>query len=130
MSRFGDRKKMMRRLGGANGVHGNAHIAIRAVFKTDWTRETGSKLAMDLALCCARANGTPGNQIGEVLGRDHVEEFASCGHSRFVQFEQQTSRQAQPVIDLKTAVEVGFYNQAFAAYREQRILKVNPQQDQ
>src|SRR5690242_21841200 len=71
------RKKMMRRLSGANCVHGDPHIAIGAVFKTDRAGEAGRKLAMDLALGCARANGAPGNQIGEVLRRDHVEKFRS-----------------------------------------------------
>src|SRR5581483_7914848 len=57
---LGDGKKMMRRLGRADRVHGNAHVAVGAVLETDRAGETRGELAVHLALGGARANGAPG----------------------------------------------------------------------
>src|SRR5688572_15164434 len=47
---LGHREEMMRRLGGANRVHGDLDVATRAVLETDRARQAGSELAMDLRL--------------------------------------------------------------------------------
>src|SRR6185503_15888138 len=84
VSVFGYGEKMVRRLGGAYRVHGDAHVAVGAVLETDGTGEPRGKLAVHLAFGGARANGLPRNQISEVLRRNHVEKFAAGGHAKFV----------------------------------------------
>ncbi|SUH10262.1 Uncharacterised protein [Salmonella enterica subsp. enterica] len=50
--------------------------AISTIFKTDRTREARRQFAMNLGFSSPRANGTPAHQIGQILRRDHIEEFA------------------------------------------------------
>jgi len=44
---------------------------------------------MDLALGRACANRPPGDEVGNVLRRDHVEELATRGQAQLVDIEEQ-----------------------------------------
>src|ERR1700683_19593 len=80
---------------------------------------------MDLALSSARADGSPTNQACDVLRRNHVEEFCSCGHADFSQVEQQTSRQPQAIVDLEGPVKMRIVDEPFPADRCPRLFKVH-----
>ena len=43
---------------------------------------------MHLALRCARADGAPGNEVADVLWRDHVEELGASGQAELVDVAQ------------------------------------------
>src|SRR6185312_16248142 len=47
---FGHREEVVRVRGGANGVHGYAHVSVRSVLEPDRTRKSGGELAVHLAL--------------------------------------------------------------------------------
>ena len=80
---------------------------------------------MHLALGGTRADGAPGNQVGDVLGRDHVEEFGAGRHAQLIHVPQQLARQAQAVVDREGAIQVRVVDQALPAYRGARLLEVH-----
>ena len=70
---------------------------------------------MDLALGGARADGSPADQAGDVLRRDHVEEFGAGGHAHLGQIEEQVAREAQAVVDLVGLIEIWIVDEALPA---------------
>ena len=75
-------------------VNRNLHVPGGPVLESDRTRESGDKLAMNLAFRGARSNCTPANQPRHVLRDDHVEEFRTRGNPHFGQIEEQPAPDA------------------------------------
>ena len=115
--------------GGENGVDGDLHVAGGAVLEADRAGDAGDQLAMNLALGGARADGSPTDQAGDVLRRDHVEEFGSGGHAHLGQVEQQMARQAQAVVDLVGLIEMGIVDEALPADGGAGLLEVDAHDD-
>ena len=84
---------------------------------------------MNLALGRARADRAPADQAGDVLRRDHVEEFGPGWHTHLGQIEQQVAGQAQAVVDFVGLVQVRVVDQTLPADRGAGLLKVNPHHD-
>ena len=84
---------------------------------------------MHLALRGARADGSPADQAGDVLRRNHVEEFGSRGHAHFGQVEQQMPREAQAVVDFVGAVEMRIVDEALPADGGAGLFKVDAHDD-
>ena len=59
---------------------------------------------MCLAFCGAGANGSPANQIGNILWRDQVEVLGAGGYAHVVDVAQQLPSQTQAFVDFKTIV--------------------------
>ena len=74
--------------------------------KPDRHREARGELAVHLALARARADRAPGDEIGDELRRDRVEELAPGGQPELGEVEQEAARQAQALVDLEALVEV------------------------
>ena len=49
------------------------------VLETDGEGNTGGELAVELGLSGTSADGTPRDEVGDVLGRDGVEKLGSDG---------------------------------------------------
>ena len=130
MAVFGHRQKMMRRLSGADRVESDSDVAVGAVLETDRARQTGRELAVHLTLGGARADGAPGNEIGQILRRNHIEKFAARRHAAFVEVEQKVAGDAQTVVDVKTAVKIGVVDQPFPSHGGARLLKIDAHDDQ
>ena len=64
---LGDREEVVRRIGRANGVDRNPHIAIGTILEADRTGKPGSEFAMHLRLGGAGTNRAPGNQVSGVM---------------------------------------------------------------
>jgi hypothetical protein len=124
-----DRQEVVRLGRGEHRIDGDADIAIGAVLETDRAGEPGGELAMDLAFGGARADGAPGDEIDDVLGRHHVEELAGRRQAERIDVEQQAARQAQALVDAEAAVEAGIVDQALPADRGARLLEVDAHQD-
>src|SRR5678815_4803527 len=112
MTVLGYRKEMMRRVGRADRIERDSDVAIGAVFESNRARQTRSKLPVNLTLGSAGANGAPGDEIGEILRRNHVEELAACRHAVLVKLEQQVTGDLQPFINVKTPVKLGVVKQS------------------
>ena len=111
------------------GVDGNLNVAGGGVLESDRAGDAGDELAMHLALCGARADGSPADEAGDVLRRDHVEEFGARGHAHFCKVEQQVAREAQAVVDFVRAVEVRIVDEALPANGGARLFKVDAHDD-
>ena len=82
---FGDGEEVVVHGRGADGVDGDGDVAVGAVFEAHGDRETGSELTVHLGFGGSGTDCTPRDEIGDVLGRDGIEELGSRGDSRFVQ---------------------------------------------
>jgi len=91
--------------------------------------QAGGQLAVHLALGGARADGAPGDQVADVLRRDHVQELAARGHAQAVDLDQQLARDAQAFVDAVALVEVGVVDQALPAHGGARLLEVHAHHD-
>ena len=86
--------------GGEDGVDGDLHVAGGAVFEADRAGDAGDELAVDLALGGARADGSPADEAGDVLRRDHVEELGSGGHAHLGEVESRWRARRRPSLIL------------------------------
>ena len=114
---------------GQHGIDGDADIPVRAVLEPHRTGQPRGKLAVDLALGGARTDRAPGDEVDDVLGRHDVEELAGRGQAQCVDLQQQTTRQAQPLVDAEAVVETGIVDQALPAHRGAGFFEVDPHQD-
>ena len=106
------------------------HVAVGAVLETDGARQTRRELAMHLAFGGARADGAPGNQIGDVLRRDHVEKLAARRHAHSLRSSSSWRADAQTVVDAKAAVKIGVVDQPFPTDGGARFLEIDAHDDQ
>ena len=79
---------MVWRLRGADGVDGDANVAVGPVFETNGTRQAGGQFAVHLRLGRARPDCPPSDQVSSVLRGDGIEELGRAGQSEFIDFEQ------------------------------------------
>jgi hypothetical protein len=73
----------------------------------------------------AAADRAPGDEVGDVLRRDRVEELAADRQARAEHLEQETAGHAQARVDVAGAVEVGIVDQALPADGRPRLLEVH-----
>lgn len=111
--------------GGLDRVNGDLHVTRGGVFEADWAGHAGDELAVNLALSGARADGSPTDQAGDVLRRDHVEELGSSGHAHFGEVKEQAAGLAEAVVDLEGLVEEGIVDQALPSNSSPGLLKVD-----
>ncbi len=116
----------MRVTGRANPINGNLNRAARAVLKADRHGQPGSQFAVHLALGRPCPNRAPRHQIGGELRRDRIQELTPGRHPHVGQIEQQAARRAQPLVNLKLAVQIRIVNQPFPANRRAGFLKIHP----
>src|ERR1017187_7283937 len=84
---------------------------------------------MDLALGGTRADSAPADEAGDVLRRNHVEEFGSRGHAHLGQVKEQVPRLPQAVVDLVRLIEIGVVDQALPSDSGARLFKVDAHDD-
>ena len=115
--------------GGEDGVDGDLHAAGGAVFESHRAGDAADELAVDLAFGGARADGSPGDEPGDVLRGDHVEEFGAGGHAHLGQIHEQVAGQAQAVVDLVGLIEIWIVDEALPSNGGARLLKVDAHGD-
>ena len=114
---------------GAARVDRDADRAIRRVLEAGRHGERGRKLAVHLRLGRARADRTPGDEVGGVLRGDGVEELAARGETHIRDIEQERARQAQALVDLEAAVHLGVVDEALPPDGRARLLEVDAHDD-
>ena len=112
-----------------HGVDGDLHIAGGSVLEPHGTGKAGDELTMDLAFGGAGADGSPTDKTGDVLRRDHVEEFGAGGHAHFGEIEKEMAREAKAVVDFERAVEMGIVDEAFPADGGAGLFEVDAHDD-
>ena len=126
---FGHGQEMMCMAGRPNCVNGDLHAAIGTVLEADRHRQAGGEFAVNLTFRGTRANGPPGDQIGDELRRNHIEKLSTCRKAAVGQFEQQPACRAQTVVDVKAAVQVRIINEPLPADGGARLLEIHAHDD-
>ena len=102
----------------------------RSVLEADRHGKSAGHLAMGLAFGRARADRGPGDQVGDVLRHDGVEEFGGRGEAEFGDFEEELAADAEAGLDVVRAVEVRIVDQAFPADGRAGLLEIDPHDDE
>ncbi len=84
---------------------------------------------MHLAFGGACADRAPGHQVGDVLRRDHIEEFNAGRQAQLVDVAQQAARHAQPLVDVEAAIQVRIVDQALPTHRGAGLFEVHAHDD-
>jgi hypothetical protein len=84
---------------------------------------------MNLALRGSGTNGTPGNEVSDVLGRNGVEEFGACGDTHLRELEEKPPGDPKTTIDVKGAVKMRIVDETLPTHGGARLLKVDPHHD-
>ncbi len=126
---LGDRKEVMRMGSRADGVHGNLRVAPCSVLEPDGHRQAACQFAMDLAFCGSCADGTPRNEIGHELRGNRVEELGAGGHAQANDVAQEGPGDAQTLIDVEGAIEIGVVDETLPAYGCAGFLEVSAHHD-
>ena len=84
---------------------------------------------MHLAFGGAGTDGAPGNEVANVLRRNHVQKLTAGGQTQPVDIDQQLTRNAQAFVNAVALVEVRVVDQPFPAHGGARFFKVNAHHD-
>lgn len=84
---------------------------------------------MHLALRRARPDRPPGNQVRNVLRRNHVQEFAPRRQAQAVDVQQQLARHAHALVDVEAAVQVRVVDQPLPTDRGAGLLEIHAHHD-
>ena len=126
---LGHRQEVMRRRRRLDRVDGDPDVAVGAVLEADRARQARRELAMHLALGGARADGAPGDQVRDVLRRDHVEVLGAGRQVELVDLEQDAPREAQAFVDAEAVVEARIVDEALPADGGARLLEIHAHHD-
>mmetsp|Transcript_17284 Transcript_17284/g.34488 ORF Transcript_17284/g.34488 Transcript_17284/m.34488 type:complete len:232 (+) Transcript_17284:438-1133(+) len=125
----GDTHEVVGAGGGTDRVHRNLHGTRGSVLEADGARQTRGKLAMELRLGGACADGPPGDGVSRVLRGDGVEKLRPRRHPHLVAAHQQLACDTQALVDVVGAVEVRVVDQALPPHRRPGLLEVDSHDD-
>ncbi len=77
---------------------------------------------MELRLSGTRANGTPGNEIIDVLRGNSVEKFRANGNAKMGEVAKELTRKMKSLVYLKRTIDGRIIDKAFPANRRARFL--------
>lgn len=126
---FRDREKMVGAGGGEDGVERELNRTSRAVLEADRHREAGCEFAVDLGFRGARADGSPGDQIRDVLRGDRIEKFRAGGDAHVGEVDEEFPCDTEALVDVEGVIELGIVDEAFPANGGSRFFEINPHDD-
>ena len=85
---------------------------------------------MGLTLGCPRTNGSPTDEIGQILRRYKVKVLGSGGQPQSVQVEQQLPGQPEAFVNLKRIIKVRIVDQSLPANGGSGFFKINSHHQQ
>ena len=114
---------------GLDSVGGYSDVAVSAVLEANRSRQARGQLAVHLALGGARPDRAPGNQVAQVLRRDHVQKLATRGKAQAVDFDQQLPCHAQAFVNAEALIQVGVVDQALPTHGGAGLLEIHAHHD-
>ena len=84
---------------------------------------------MHLAFRRACANGTPNDDVGNVLRGDRIQKLCARWHTHACEFDQETPRQPETVVDVVTFIEFGIIDQTLPSDCGARFFKIDTHED-
>jgi hypothetical protein len=109
----------------AHSINSDSDRAVGTVLEADRERNTGCKFTVELGLGGTGTNSTPRNKIGEVLGRDGIEEFGSNGNAAVGKVTEELAGNADTLVNLERAVDLGVVDQTLPANSSTGLLAVD-----
>jgi len=76
------------------------------VLEADRERDTRGELTVELRLSGTSTDGTPRDEVSDVLGRDGVEKLGSNGVTEASKVAQELTSKAQILVNLESSVEI------------------------
>ena len=125
-----DAEETVRSTGGLHRIDGCLDAAVRAVFESDGHGESAGHFAMGLGFRRARPDGSPTDEVGDVLRDDGVEEFCAGGQAEFDDIEEEFAGGGDAVGDVAGVIEVGVVNEAFPTGRRPWFFEINAHNDE
>ena len=116
--------------GGLHRVDGDLDVAVGGVLESDRHRKSTCEFAVGLAFGGASADGTPGDQVGNVLRNRGVEEFGGGWKFEGGDVTQKSARESQAIVDAETAVHARIVDQSFPADGGAGLFEVAAHHDQ
>ena len=123
---LGDAHERVRGARCVHSVNGNSHRTVSTTFEANGEGDTRCELAVELRFspAHARANGTPGDEICDVLRGDGVEQLGADGYTEVREIAEQLSRSAQTLVNFERAVDVRVIDESLPADGRARFLCV------
>src|SRR5262249_18994879 len=84
---------------------------------------------MYLAFSRSRADRGPGDEVGNVLRRCRIEEFATGRHPKIADVQKQPPSDPQASINIETFVETGIIDQPLPSNRGARLFEIDAHDD-
>jgi hypothetical protein len=103
--------------------------AVGAVLEAEGHREAGGHLPVGLGFGGAGADGTPADEVGDVLRRDGIEKLGGGGQAEVEHVAQEGAAEAEAGGDVVRAVEVRVHDEAFPADGGAGLLEVDAHDD-
>ncbi len=127
---LGDGKEVVWVGGGDDAIQGHLNATCGAVLKADGHGETTGKLAVDLAFCRACTNGTPCDEVADVLRGDDIQELGGGGHAHLSQTQQQTTCHAETRVDVEAVIHEWVIDETLPTNRCAWFFKVHTHDDE
>ena len=124
-----DAEKGLRLAGGPDGVDGGLQGTVGAVLETERHREAGGHLPVSLRLRGAGSDGSPADEVGDVLGCDGIEKLGGRGQTEVEDVAEKCAPEAEAVGDVVGAIEVRVHDEAFPADGGAGLLEINAHYD-
>ena len=125
-----DAQKTVRMPRRAHRVNRHLQTAVRGIFQADGHGKAAGHFAMRLRFRRARADGRPGNQVGDVLRHNRVEKFRRRRQDPGRRFPAAVSaRFSDPVSMSCEPSRCGIVDQALPANGRARFFKINAHDD-
>ena len=104
-----------------NGLY--AERFVFTVLEADRERDTRGKLTVELRLSGTSTDGTPRDEVSDVLGRDGVEKLGSDGDTEASKVAQELTSKAQTLVNLESSVEVRIIDETLPSDGRARFLQ-------
>ena len=125
-----DGEEDVRSAGRPAGVNGDADGAVRRVLEAGGHGQCRDEFAVHLGLGGARADGAPGDEVGDVLWRDGVEELAARREAHVRDVKEECPSEAEALVDLEGAVHLRVVDETLPAYGRAGLLEVDTHDDE
>ena len=104
-----------------NGLYADRFVF--TVLEADRERDTRGKLTVELRLSGTSTDGTPRDEVSDVLGRDGVEKLGSDGDTEASKVAQELTSKAQTLVNLESSVEVRIIDETLPSDGRARFLQ-------
>jgi hypothetical protein len=103
---------------------------VLTVLEADRERDTGGELTMELRLSGTSTNGTPREEVSDVLGRDGVEKLGSDRNADVGEITQKLTSKTETLVDLEGTIKVWVIDETLPSDGCAGFFKVGPHDDE